>query len=130
MDVEKIDENWDPEPEEREDHEDPADRSAEAHDARVKNSPVRQSADAVAKHDATHVPYRSWCPICVAASAREDPHPRRARTETEAGLPVIQFDYDLLEDHLTLLIVKDKQSGATVAYDCETKGPGDTWVVK
>ena len=41
-----------------------------------------------------------------------------------------QADYDLLEDDLTLLIVKDKQSGAALAYDCETKGPGDTWIVK
>ena len=103
MDVEQIDEDLDPEPEEREDHVDPASRSAEAHDARVKKVPTRPSADAVAKHDATHVPYRSWCPVCVAASAREDPHPRRAKADTEAGLPVVQADYDLLEDHLTLL---------------------------
>ena len=87
MDVEKIDEDLDPESEEREDHEDPADRSAEAHDARVKNFLRRPSADAVAKHDATHVPYRSWCPVCVAASAREDPHPRRAKADTEARRP-------------------------------------------
>ena len=86
--------------------------------------------DAVAKHDATHVPYRSWCLICVAASAREDPHPSRTKTETEEGLPVVQADYGLLEDHLTLLIVNDRQSGATLAYDCEAKGPGDAWVVK
>ena len=45
-------------------------------------------------------------------------------------MPIIQADYDLLEDDLTLLIVKDKQSGAVLAYDCETKGPGDTWIVK
>ena len=43
---------------------------------------------------------------------------------------VIQTDYDLLEEHLTLLIVKDRQSGATLAYNCEVKGPGDDWVVK
>ena len=43
---------------------------------------------------------------------------------------MIQADYDLLEEHLTLLIVKDRQSGAVLAYDCEAKGPGDAWVVK
>ena len=59
MDVEKTDEGVDPEPEEREDHEDPASLCAEAHDARVTNSPTRPSADAAAKHDASHVPYQS-----------------------------------------------------------------------
>ena len=97
-DVEKVDEDLGPEPEEREDQEDPTDRSADAHDVRVKNYLARPSADAVAKHDATHVPYRSWCPICVAASAREDLHPRRAKTDTEAGLPAVPADYDLLEE--------------------------------
>ena len=46
------------------------------------------------------------------------------------GLPVIDFDYDLLEEKLTVLIVRDAQSGAKLAYDCEVKGPGDDWVVK
>ena len=133
MDMENVDEDWDTEPlepEERRDLGDPAGHSAEAQDARVKSSPARPSADEVARHDVTHVPYRSWCPICVAASAREDRHPRQTKIDTEEGLPVIHADYDLLEDDLTLLIVKDKQSGAALAYDCETKGPGDTWIVK
>ena len=129
-DVEQTDEDLDPEPEESKDHADPASHSAEARDARVKNALTRPSADAVAKHDATHVPYRSWCPICMAASARQDPHSRRAKADTENGLAAVQTDYDLLEEHLALLIVKDRQSGATLAYDCETKGPGDAWVVK
>ena len=46
------------------------------------------------------------------------------------GLPVVQMDYDLLEDHLTLLIAKDTWTGATLAYDCETQDPGDAWVIK
>ena len=104
--------------------------SAEAHEAKIKPSPEKPTKEEVASHDATHCPYRSWCAVCVAASAREDPHPRKGRCATEDGLPVIQADYDLLEEHLTLLIAKDRQSGAVLAYDCETKGPGDAWVVK
>ena len=76
MDTENIDEDWDTEP-------------AEAHEARVKSSPARPSADEVARHDVTHVPYRSWCPICIAASAREDRHPRQTKIDTEEGLPII-----------------------------------------
>ena len=50
---------------------------AEAHDARVKSSPERPTADEVERHDATHCPYRSWCSVCVAASAKEVSHPRK-----------------------------------------------------
>ena len=104
--------------------------SAEAHKARVKSSPERPTAEEVERHDATHCRYRSWCAVCVAASAKEDPHPRRGRKDTEMGLLAIDFDYDLLEEKLTVLIVRDAQSGAKLAYDCEVKGPGDDWVVK
>ena len=43
---------------------------------------------------------------------------------------MIDFDYELLEEKLTVLIVQDAQSGAKLAYDCEVKGPVDNWVVK
>ena len=59
LDVEQNDEDLILEPEEAEDHVDSAGPSAVAHDAKVKQIPTRPSADAVAKHDATHVPYRS-----------------------------------------------------------------------
>ena len=29
-----------------------------------------------------------------------------------------------------MLVAKDESSGATLAYDCEAKGPGDEWVVR
>ena len=92
--------------------------SAEAHDARIKSSPERPTADEVERRDATHCPYGSWCSVCVAASAKEDPHPRKDKKDTEMGLPVIDFDYDLLEDKLTVLVVQDAESGAKLAYDC------------
>ena len=104
--------------------------TAEAHDAKIKSSPERPTADEVERHDATHCPYRSWFSVCVAASAKEDPHPRKDKKDTEIGLPVIDFDYDLLEEKLAVLIVRDAQSGAKLAYDCEVKGPGYDWVVK
>ena len=38
---------------------------------------------------------------------KADPHPRKGKKDTEMGLPVIDFDYDLLEEKLTVLIVRD-----------------------
>ena len=65
--------------------------SSEAHRAKIKPIPNRPSSEEVAKHDCTHCPYRSWCPICVGASAREDSHPRssgldEARVRATIGL--------------------------------------------
>ena len=42
--------------------------SAEAHEARSKPSPIRPSSEAIESHYRTHCPFRSWCPVCVAAS--------------------------------------------------------------
>ena len=78
----------------------------------------------------TRCSYPSWCAVCVAASAKEDPHPTKGKKDREIILPAIDFDDDFLEDHFTGLIVRDAQSGAKLSYDCEVKGPGDDWVVK
>ena len=29
-------------------------------------------------HKATHIPYRSWCLVCVVAKGKEDPHKKKA----------------------------------------------------
>ena len=40
----------------------------------------------------THVPFRSWCPWCVAARARSTPH-FRSTSEEHPGIPVVYLDY-------------------------------------
>ena len=126
MDAEVPGHDWEF-PEEQEEITD----NPEAHPTKLKPSPTLPSRDEVAQHYATHCPYRSWCPICVAASAREDPHRRRAAgRDSESGLPVVVIDYELLEGKITVLIARDLESGATLAYDCESKGPSDSWMIK
>ena len=61
--------------------------SAEAHEARSKPSPRRPSSEAIEAHYRTHCPFRSWCPVCVAASGREDPHPRERAEPPRMGCP-------------------------------------------
>ena len=107
------------------------DDPAEAHEAKLKCSPCLPSAEEIARHDATHYPYRNWCPSCVKAKAREDAHFRSGSgTDKETGLPVVSMDYELLEEKITVLIVKDDASGSTLAYDVEAKGPSDEWVLR
>ena len=40
------------------------------------------------------------------------------------------MDYEILEEQITFLAVKDEVSGTLLGYDCESKGPSDAWVVK
>ena len=49
----------------------------EGRDPRILRGPVRPSAEAIDRHNSTHVPYRSWCEVCVWAKGKEDPHPRK-----------------------------------------------------
>ena len=47
------------------------------------NAPIKPSAEDIAKHYVTHLPYRSWCQVCIAAKGKEDPHRRGAMKPDE-----------------------------------------------
>ena len=44
-------------------------------------------------HNATHVPFRDWCAICVASRGRSSPHRRVVVNKTADTLPKFQTDY-------------------------------------
>jgi hypothetical protein len=46
-------------------------------------------------HNATHVPFRSWCAFCVAGKAKCNPHFRKA-TDRVSGVRVVDIDYAFL----------------------------------
>ena len=56
--------------------------------ARDPSAPTRQEVEA---HEATHLPYRSWCPICVAG--RRDNAPHKSLTDEERSVPEVVMDY-------------------------------------
>ena len=64
-------------------HEDEVEDNKE--DAKVKmiKDPGCPSKEEVDRHYLTHMPFRSWCPICVQGKGRENPHYRKE--EKEAG---------------------------------------------
>ena len=43
------------------------------------------------EHSITHIPYQSWCPICVAARGKSDPH--KAVGSASTSLPQVAFDF-------------------------------------
>ena len=50
---------------------------AEGQDAKVGCVPCMPTQEEVDVHNATHVPFRSWCPFCVAGKAKANPHFRK-----------------------------------------------------
>ena len=62
-------------------------KSKEAHDVKFKCSPCRPNATEVANHDKTHLPYSSWCPVCVRAGGEEDAHRARRRAMPKRRAP-------------------------------------------
>ena len=67
-------------------------------------SPVLPSKAEVEAHNLTHIPYRNWCPVCVAARRKNNPH--YANREEKRAVPLLVADYCFPgeagdEDHLT-----------------------------
>ena len=82
----------------------------------------------MAEHLPLHMPYRDWCPVCV-AGGRVQSHSRRATAEEKAGCGVtISMDYCFLtsddgeEGDPTKLVVHDDQTQALWALAVQSKG--------
>ena len=86
------------------------------------------------QHNATHIPYRSWCPICVKGRGKEESH-KRQKGGDESCKPHICFDYksfgqeDDYDDKATALVIKDETTKMKFAHICEKKGSTDKWII-
>ena len=69
------------------------DISGEAKTARSQRTPETPTDAERMTHNATHVPCRDWCPICVASRGRSSPHRRVVVNKTADTLPKFQTDY-------------------------------------
>ena len=56
--------------------------------ARGLTAPAQPTQQERAEHELTHLPFRSWCPTCVANKGRADNHPKQ-----KSKMPVVQFDF-------------------------------------
>ena len=68
--------------------------------------PTLPEADVIRRHEMTHAIAESWCPTCVKARGRDDPHHAREdeekHTQAVDELPIVQMDYTLI-DGVTIL---------------------------
>ena len=43
---------------------------------KIESMPARPRQEEVDTHNCTHIPFRSWCPVCIEAKGKENPHRR------------------------------------------------------
>mgnify|MGYP003340766714 CR=1 FL=1 len=96
--------------------------------AKRQPAPKSPSREEVGRHNLTHLPYRSWCPHCVAARRPNTAH-RTSKKRDGRNLPLFVADYFFVrkpdEDLLTGLAGKLYPSGNFFASVCDVKGPED-----
>ena len=100
-------------------------------------SPIKPSAEAVEKHNITHLPERPWCPVCTAAKAKEDAHRRGANeldSDDKGAVPTIALDYNEpdAQDNLKVRTIcgKDETTGSLIHHKVVCKGVGDDWIIR
>ena len=84
--------------------------------------PKKPSRAEVERHCVTHLPYRSWCDICVAGRGVDNPHrrPDLFSSPTERRIAQVSFDWAFFRDRtggplFNVLIGVDKKSSSKIA---------------
>ena len=102
------------------------DISGGAKTARTLRSPEPPTDAARMAHNATHVPFRDWCPFCVASRGRSSPHRRVVVNKTEDTLPKFQTDYMFIrtvaETKTQPCITFVETRSGVVSFMCARKG--------
>ena len=84
------------------------------------------SAEEVARHRLTRLPYRRWCRFCVMARCRNEPH--RKLPAFSRAPPLVCTDYCCVQDSrdqsvLTLMVGRLYPDKAICVIPCDVKGP-------
>ena len=103
------------------------DISGEAKTARTPRTPEPPTDAARMAHNATHVPFRGWCPICVASRGRSSPHRRVAVNKTADTLPKFQTDHMFIRTVAEsktqpCITFVETRSGLVISFMCSRKG--------
>ena len=102
------------------------DEEEEAQRLRVLRNPGTPTQAEVEVHNLTHLPYRSWCPACVAGKARDRGH-EASVTDYSEGVPQIVMDYCFMkgdedEDTVAIQVAKDRRTRMVFAHVIPRKG--------
>ena len=99
---------------------DVTDAALEAKPAGLPKQPTEQEREL---HNLTHLPFRSWCPICVQSRSKTNPH----KTLPSITTPLLQADYGFLVDRETreefpVLTCIDVTTGLATSTVVQAKG--------
>ena len=76
-----------------------------------------------ARHAVTHLPFQSWCSICVKAKSREDKSSQSTDFDKEdTGIPSIQMDWSFLGKDCPALCMLDTRTRFCNVFPTTTKG--------
>ena len=103
------------------------DISGEAKTARSLRTPEPPTDAVRMAHNATHVPFRDWCPICVASRGRSAPHRRVVVNKTADTLPKFQTDCMFIRTVAEsktrpCITFVEALSGVVISFMCARKG--------
>ena len=106
--------------------------SGETRAARALRTPEPPTNAARMIHNTTHVPFRVWCPLCIASRGRSSPHRRVVVNKTADTLPKFQADYmfiRIVAESKTqpCITFVDMRSGAVISFMCARKAGYEDW---
>ena len=106
----------------------------EAEDVRRRRPAASPTEAEVRAHRATHLPFRNWCPECVAGRAKDWPHPSKGKSKI-SEVPEAHFDYCFLRNRqggesVPVLVGKDVEKKLFMAHVVPCKGTDFEWVAK
>ena len=86
------------------------------------------------RHWATHLPFRPWCPVCVKAKGKEDPHLSGKKKNEGEDMDMVAIDYASIgegeDSHARkLLIGRDRRTRYIFCHLVKRKGMEDERIV-
>ena len=101
--------------------------SGETRAARALRTPETPTEAARMIHNTTHIPFRDWCPFCVASRGRSSPHRRVVVNKTADKLPKFQVDYMFIQTVAEsktqpCITFVETRSGVVISFMCARKG--------
>ena len=94
----------------------PVEESDEAVTAKVLPSPSPPSRQEMLEHNITHMPFRNWCPHCLAGKAKSTKHMQGAGLGV-SETPIISMDYMFMGDKNTDVNEEDAEEDARISED-------------
>ena len=72
-----------------------------------------QPSEEVHEHNATHIPFKGWCDLCVAHKGRQEHHHRESHTSSRHSVVSFDFGYSdrgVDDESLTILFIHDRST--------------------